>query len=138
MSIGILGIDPGEKRIGIAIAHQGLTVATGLCVLERTPKLQFFEKLTRIIAEENIGLIIMGLPLNMDGSEGDSAKKARSLAEKIKKEFDVEVEFEDERLTTDQALKLMRTTGSKVGKDKGRIDMLAAVNILQSYLDRQS
>ncbi|MEE9554645.1 MAG: Holliday junction resolvase RuvX [candidate division Zixibacteria bacterium] len=131
----ILGIDPGKKRIGVAIAHKGLSVASGLGVIEYKSQREFIKKLKELLEDESIGLVVMGLPKNMDGSEGESAKSARHLADLLIKELGFPVVFEDERLTTDQALKLLRETGKKVGKAKGTIDMMAAVNILQSYLD---
>lgn len=135
---GILGIDPGEKRVGVAIAHKGLSVATGLGVIEYKSKIDFIEQLKSLIKDESIGLVVMGLPKNMDGTEGDSAKLARRLAELIFRELGFPMVFEDERLTTDQAIKLLRETGKKIGKDKGKIDMIAAVNILQAYIDANS
>ena len=108
---GILGIDPGEKRAGVAIAHKGLSVATGLGVIKYRSKSDFIEQLKLLIEGESIGLVVMGLPKNMDGTEGDSAKLARRLAELIFRELGFPVVFEDERLTTDQALKLYRETG---------------------------
>jgi len=132
---GILGIDPGDKRIGLAIARQGLNVAAGLGFIVHTSKRRMLEELGRIIKEENVGLVVIGLPLNMDGSEGESAKKSRRLAELIKREFGLRVDFEDERLTTDQALRLLRESGIKPGEKKGTVDMMAAITILQNYLD---
>lgn len=132
---GILGIDPGEKRIGLAIAHRGISVAAGLGVIEFTGKRMIIERLGAIMAEENVGLVVMGLPINMDGTEGESAKKARRLAELINKELSIPVEFIDERLTTEQAQRLIRETGKKVGKDKGAVDIIAAVTLLQCYMD---
>lgn len=133
---GVLGIDPGDRRIGLAVAHGGL-MAAGLGVIEYAGKRRFLERLKPIMAEENIGLVVVGLPYNMDGSEGTSAKKARRLGEEIERTFGIPVEFEDERLSTEQALKHLKETGRKAGKNKGKIDMMAAVNILQSYLDER-
>jgi len=131
----ILGIDPGEKRIGLAIAHRGTNLATGLNVINYKNKRQFAADLGKIIDEENVGLVVVGLPLNMNGSEGDSAKMSRRLADIIMEELGIPVEFVDERLSTEEALKLLRETGKKFGKVKGAVDMVAAAGILQSYLD---
>jgi len=135
---GILGIDPGEKRIGLAIAHRRMTLAMGLKAINYRNKRQFIAALEKIIVEENVGLIVIGLPLNMNGSEGESAGRSRRLAEVIKKELEMPVEFIDERLSTDQALRLLRETGRKIGKEKGAVDIVAATNILQSYLDTKN
>ncbi len=137
VGFAILGIDPGEKRIGVAIAHSGLPVASGLGVIAYKSNYDLIRRLKAMVAEEAIGLVVMGLPVNMNGTEGDAAKLARRLAEIIKKGLGVRVVFEDERLTTDQALRQLRETGKKRGKDKGTIDIMAAVNILQTYLDAQ-
>jgi putative Holliday junction resolvase len=132
---GILGIDPGEKRVGLAIAYRGISVATAYGVIDYIGKQKFIDRLRPIMDEENIGLIIMGLPKNMDGSEGESAKKARRLAEFISKSLEVPVEFVDERLTTDEARKMLRETGAKIDREEGALDMLSAASILQTYLD---
>ncbi len=134
-SIRILGIDPGDKRVGLAIADSSLGIATGFGVIEYTGRKRFLEKLGLIASDENISLIVMGLPMNMNGSEGEAAKKSRRLAESIKERLNIEVELVDERLTTYQAIKQIHETGGKSGTDKGRVDMLSAVVILQSYLD---
>jgi putative Holliday junction resolvase len=136
--IRILGIDPGDKRVGMAIADSALRVATGFGVVEYSGKEKFIKQLRSIATDENISLIVMGFPKNMDGSEGKAAKKSRRLAEIIKERLDIEVELVDERLTTHQAIKQVHETGGKAGADKGRVDMLSAVVILQSYLDARA
>lgn len=133
--IKILGIDPGDRRVGLAIADSGLGIATGFGVIEYAGKERFIEKIGSIAGEEDISLIVMGLPMNMNGSEGEAAKKSRRLAETIKEKLNIEVELVDERLTTHQAIKQVHETGGKTGADKGRVDMLSAIVILQSYLD---
>ncbi len=132
--IKILGIDPGDKRVGLAIADSSLRIATGVGVIEYGGKERFIEKIGSIAGEEDISLIVMGLPRNMNGSEGEAAKKSRRLAESIKEKLNIEVELVDERLTTHQAIKQVHETGGKTGTDKGRIDMLSAILILQRYL----
>jgi putative Holliday junction resolvase len=133
--IKILGIDPGDRRVGLAIADSGLGIATGFGVIEYGGKKRFIEKIGSIASEEDISLIVMGLPMNMNGSEGEAAKKSRRLAESIKEKLNIEVELVDERLTTHQAIKHLHEAGGKTGSDKGRVDMLSAIVILQSYLD---
>jgi putative Holliday junction resolvase len=137
-SIRILGIDPGARRVGLAIADSSLGIATGFGVIEYGGKERFIEKIGSIAGEEDISLIVMGLPMNMNGSEGEAAKKSRRLAEIIKEKLNIEVELVDERLTTHQAIKQVHETGGKTGADKGRIDMLSAILILQSYLDSKT
>lgn len=136
--VRILGLDPGDKRIGLAIADSALGVATGFGVIEYSGKEKFIKQLRSIACDEDISLIVMGLPRNMDGSEGEAAKKSRRLAEIIREKLNIEVELVDERLTTHQAIKQVHETGGKAGADKGRVDMLSAIVILQSYLDART
>lgn len=131
----VLGIDPGQRRVGLALADTLLRVATGFDVIEYTGREKFLQRLKAIVGQEDIRLIVMGLPRNMDGSEGAAAKKSRRLADAIREDLKIEVVLIDERLTTYQAAKQLHEGGGKTGKDKGRVDMLSAALILQSYLD---
>jgi putative Holliday junction resolvase len=134
--VRILGIDPGKKRIGLAIGDSLIKVATGYKTIEYKNTEEFIASLESIVIEEDIGLVVMGLPLNMDGSEGDSANFSRRLAELIKGRLNLEVEFIDERLTTEEAIRQIHQADKKVGKSKETIDILSAAIILQSYLDK--
>ena len=131
----ILGIDLGTKYIGLAIGDNILKLATGLEVIEYKNKQDFIEKLKGVILEYDINLIILGLPLNMDGSEGPKAKEARAIGEKIKVDLNTVVEMIDEGLTTDQAIRELHAGDGKVGKQRDKINMIAASIILQNYLD---
>jgi putative Holliday junction resolvase len=132
----ILGLDPGKRRIGIAIGNSELKIATGLKTIEYKGKEDFIKTLSSVTREMEIDLIVLGLPRNMDGSEGDSAKFSRRLAEIIRRHLKLKIEFIDERLTTKEAVRQIHETGKKVGKSKETIDMLSAVLILQTYLDK--
>lgn len=134
--VRILGIDPGKKRIGLAIGDTLLKVATGYKTIEYKNTREFIASLESIVDEEDIGLIVMGLPVNMDGSEGESANFSRLLAELIKRKLNLEVEFIDERLTTEEAIRQIHQADKKVGKSKKTIDMLSAAIILQAYLNK--
>jgi putative Holliday junction resolvase len=134
--VRILGIDPGKKRIGLAIGDSLLKLATGYRTLEYKNTERFVADLQAIVGEEDIGLVVMGLPLNMDGSEGESANFSRLLAELIKRKLNLNVEFMDERLTTEEAIRQIHQADKKVGKSKKTIDMLSAAIILQAYLDK--
>jgi len=136
MPVRILGIDPGKKRIGLAIGDSLLKIATGYKTLDYKNNDDFIANLETIVIEENIGLVVMGLPLNMDGSEGKSANFSRLLAELIKRKLNLKVEFVDERLTTEAAIRQIHEADKKVGNSKKTIDMLSAAIILQSYLDK--
>jgi len=134
--VRILGIDPGRKRIGLAIGDSLLKIATAYKTLDYRNKVEFIANLEPIVIEENIGLVVMGLPLNMDGSEGKSANFSRLLAELIKRKLNLKVEFVDERLTTEAAIRQIHEADKKVGNSRKTIDMLSAAIILQSYLDK--
>jgi putative holliday junction resolvase len=130
----LLGIDLGTKFIGLAIGDSGLRIATGLDVVEFKGQSEFLKILCGIIKEYEIDLAVLGLPLNMDGSEGSKAKEARDFAEKIRG-LNVKVELVDEGLTTDQAIRELHAGDGKVGKQREKINMIAASIILQNYLD---
>lgn len=123
----ILGIDYGEKRIGIAITDPDQTIA-----FERgiwSPK-EFRERLHQLIEAEEVEKIVLGYPLNMQGEQTLKTQEVIDFREKLEKEVSVPIEFMDERLSSKMAVSLM-------GRDKG-IDGLAAQIILQHYIDRAS
>lgn len=132
----ILGIDFGTKRVGLAIGDSELRVAAGLGVIEYKGQKAFIEQLHDVVKDEQIGLVVIGLPRNMNGSEGKGAETTRRIAGLIGTGLNVNVEFVDERLTTMQATRQLHLGDGKVGKSKGKIDMMSAILILQTYLDR--
>lgn len=134
----IMGIDYGKARIGIAISDALGMVANPV----ETVNEKFFPNQISLVAKKVKELspskIVLGLPRNMDGTEGDSAALVREFAEKLFEETNVPYELLDERLTTVSAHKLlseMNVSGSK--KRKGVVDTLSAVIILQNYLDKK-
>ncbi len=131
----ILGIDLGTKWVGLAIADWEVKIATGFDVIEYKGKTKFIERLKEIVESEDISLIVLGLPLNMDGTEGKKALEARKMAELIKGSLPVDLELMDERLTTVQATKELHRAEGRVGKSRKRLNMMAAMIILQDYLD---
>lgn len=131
----ILGIDLGTKRIGLAIADPVLRIAAGLGVVEYKGLEKFLEELKKIVDDENVGLIVVGLPLNMDNSEGVKARQARKIAGMIKEKLEIDVKLVDERLTTAEATRLLHAAEGKVGKSRAKLNMMAAVIILQDYLE---
>ena len=132
----ILGIDPGKKRVGLAIGDTLLRVATGFKTIKYRGKNDFLKMLHLLVKEEEIDFVVIGLPKNMDGTEGESANFSRQLAELIKRDLNLNVEFVDERLTTEEAIRQIHQADKKIGNSKDTIDMLSAAIILQSYLDR--
>ena len=127
----IMALDVGTKRIGIALSDYLLVLANGHSYIERNAN--SLEKIYKIAKENNVKKIIIGLPLNMDDTEGEQAKDCREFASKIK---DFEVIFEDERLTSDTAEQNLRNKKIDFRKDEGLVDIESACIILEQYLSR--
>ena len=127
----ILAIDPGDRRIGLAVSDELLITAQGLPTFDRKQREDFFGYVAELIAEREIGEIVVGDPVHLSGRVGESAEKARRLAADLQQRFDVEVVLWDERLSSEEAKRVLR--GARA--DKGTVDKLAAIIILQSYLD---
>jgi putative Holliday junction resolvase len=134
----ILGIDYGEKRVGLAISSPVVSIAQGLPTIERVDGRDYLEELADIIKEKEVDEIVVGLPKNMNGSIGEKAEEVLGFVETLKSKFNLPVHTVDERLTTVRAHKAM--TGAKMSKKgkKKRVDMIAAQFILQAYLDQNS
>ena len=132
-----LGIDLGEKRIGISISDELGITAQGLPTINSISEDENLENIKKIIDKYEVKKIILGLPKNMNGSLGKQAKKAIVFAKKLKETFQLPVELEDERLTTTKAEKLLIETDRSRKKRKKVIDKMSAVIILQSFLDRR-
>ncbi|MDP8207151.1 MAG: Holliday junction resolvase RuvX [Candidatus Electryonea clarkiae] len=130
----LLALDWGRKRIGVAISDPSGILASPYTTLDATPRKRLLERIKNIINEENIECIIIGLPLNMDGSEGKSALQARSLADEVES-LGIPVKTHDERLSSYEANRLLRDAGKKPSRNKGLIDRAAATLILQDFLD---
>ncbi len=135
----ILGVDLGSRRVGLAISDSLGVTAQRLETLQVTNLNQAVDGLVAILKEKQCQIMVLGLPKNMDGSEGEKAKESKKCATKIHEKIDVQIEFIDERLTTVIAHKAIIAT---VGKQKTRrkkrkeeVDGIAAQLILQSYLD---
>jgi putative Holliday junction resolvase len=134
--IRALGIDPGSKRIGIAVSDLSGTIASPLLVLERSKSKQHdLHELARIARDEEADVIVVGLPLNMDGSHGKSANAAIAEARRLATLVDVPVEMHDERLTTVTADRSMIDAGLDAIERRKRVDKVAAAIMLQSWLD---
>jgi len=133
----ILGIDLGEKRIGISISDELGITAQGLPTISSVSEDEDLKSIKKIVDKYDVEKIILGLPKNMNGTLGKQAKKAISFAEKLKKTFQLPVELEDERLTTTKAEKLLIEDDRSRKKRKKVIDKMSAIIILQSYLDRR-
>ena len=138
----LLGMDIGTKTIGLAVSDPNYTVATPLGTLKRTKFTQDLHYLEKIVKEYEIGGFVLGLPLNMDGSEGPRCQSVRDFALELKNYPDVVgkqpwIAFWDERFSTAAAIDSLSDLDMKrrKAKDKGIVDKLAAQNILQGALE---
>ena len=130
-----LGLDIGDKRIGVALSDSEGILASPLTIINCRDEAANIEAITDIISQHQAEQIIVGLPRSMDGSLGQQAEKVTVFTQKLCNHTDVPVEFRDERLTTVSAKRLMQATKSKKSLRKARDDAIAAALILQGYLD---
>lgn len=127
-----LGLDIGDRRIGVALSDPGGILASPFTIINRSQEKLDIEAITNIVDQHQVKQIIVGLPRSMDGSLGRQADKVKAFTQKLCSHTGVPVEFRDERLTTVSAKRLMRIVGAK---KKTRDDAIAAALILQGYLD---
>ncbi len=131
----LLGIDLGTKRIGIAISDYNQKIATPLQTLDKSKQGKLIEELESIITENDIKGIIIGNPINMDGTYGKSSQSAKDIAINISNKIDIPVSLWDERLSTVGAFNLSSELDVNVSKRERDIDKFAAAFILQGALD---
>jgi putative holliday junction resolvase len=129
-----LAIDYGTKRTGLAICDPSETIVSPLEVV-RTGK-GLLQKLSDVIKKENVEAIVIGLPLNMDDSQGPQTKIVLTFAEKIKASMDIPVHLQDERLSSFAAEEKLADAGFYGRQKKRRLDAIAAAEILQAFLNR--
>ena len=131
----LIGLDLGSKRIGVSICDEKQLIATPFKTINRTSNNELINELKTIITENNIKGIIIGNPLNMDGSSGRSAQSVKDISNNIKKNIDVPVFLWDERLSTVGAFNLSSQLDVNVTKREKKIDENAATFILQGAID---
>ena len=131
----LIGLDLGSKRIGVSICDDKQLIATPLKTINRNSLKDLIDELRLIVDENNIKGIIIGNPLNMDGSSGRSAQSVKDTTENIEKNLDIPICLWDERLSTVGAFNLSRQLGINVSKREKNIDENAATFILQGALD---
>ena len=133
----IMGLDVGDKTIGVAVSDlMGLT-AQGVKTIKRVGKKKDIEALKEIIKERQVNKIVSGLPKNMNGTLGPQGEKVIKFCELLEEETGIKIEYGDERLSTVAAERTLIQGNVRRENRKGVIDMVAAVIILQGYLDRQ-
>lgn len=133
----IMGLDVGEKRIGIAISDPMGWTAQGHSVLQRSVLETDIKNIGQICQEYGVEIIVVGLPQNMDGSIGPKALEVQEFAQLLEKELGINITYWDERLTTKSAERVLIQADVSRRRRKQVIDKLAAVHILQAYLDYQ-
>jgi putative holliday junction resolvase len=131
----ILALDVGSKTIGLAVSDPLGITAQGLETIRRRNKRTDFEALERLIRQHGVAEIVIGYPLQMSGSTGRQSEKISAFAEELRRRFTLPVRLWDERLTTAQANRLLRETAMSIRRRAQVVDRLAAVLILQSFLD---
>jgi putative Holliday junction resolvase len=132
----LLGLDLGTKTIGLAVSDSALMVASPLETIRRTKFTADAERLLAVIAEKEVGGLVLGLPRNMDGSEGPRAQSTRSFAQNMIGKCDLPIAFWDERLSTAEAERVLIDQADMTRKRRGEvIDKMAAAIILQNFLD---
>lgn len=129
----VMALDVGTKRIGIALSDYLLMLANGHSYISREPEEKALEIIHKIAKENNVKKIVVGIPLNMDGTKGFQAENCEEFVSKIQ---GYEIIFEDERLTSDTAEENLRNKKIDFRKDKGLVDIESACIILEQYLSR--
>ncbi|MGA7910384.1 MAG: Holliday junction resolvase RuvX [Candidatus Dormiibacterota bacterium] len=132
-----LAVDPGTKRVGIAVSDPTGTIAQALTTIDAAPATSLASRLARIASEQGAGRIVVGMPRRMDGSYGPEAKAARDLADGIRRASGLPVELVDERLTTVAAERSLLEGGVRRAKRRQTVDRVAATILLQSHLDHK-
>lgn len=132
----VLSVDYGDVRTGIAISDVREILASPLCVIEQSYQPKLVDRIVQIVEENKIEKIVIGLPRNMDGSYGYRCDECRSLGDAIAQKIDVDIFYEDERLTTVMAHNVLSDNNVRGNKRKQTVDAVSAVMILQSFLDK--
>jgi len=131
----ILAVDYGVKRIGLALSDTLGITAQEFETINVLKKDEHFLRIKEIVEKEKVKKILIGMPLNMNGSKGERAREVEKFIEKLKRYVNIPVIMKDERLTSVEAKKIMVSLGQKTGKNKEKIDRLAAVLLLETYLE---
>ncbi|MCL4370402.1 MAG: Holliday junction resolvase RuvX [Chloroflexi bacterium] len=133
----VLGLDVGDRRIGVAVSDELLLTAQGVAVIQRQGLDSDLRQVETIIERHGVAGLVVGLPRNMDGSLGPQAEKVRRFADQLERRTGLPVQFWDERLTTVAAERVLLEGDVRRARRKQVIDRQAAILILQGYLDRR-
>jgi putative Holliday junction resolvase len=132
-----LGLDIGERRIGVAVSDPSGTVATPLTVLDARSLARYASALRRLLDDYEVAEVVVGLPLTMSGESGPQADSVRATARRLLEPLGVPVVYHDERLSSAEARRAMSDAGADTRAQRGSVDMVAAALVLQAYLDTQ-
>jgi putative Holliday junction resolvase len=132
-----LALDVGERRIGVALSDETATLATGLDTLTRVGPRKDARAVADLVRRHEAAAVVVGLPLNMDGTAGTQAGKVRAFVDGLKRHIGVTVIERDERLTTVEAHEILRKSGVAWSQRAALLDKVSAVVILQEYLDQR-
>ncbi|MEJ2054854.1 MAG: Holliday junction resolvase RuvX [Calditrichaceae bacterium] len=132
----ILAADMGEQRVGLAISDELGMLAHPLCTIKWSGFKKFIAELQNIINENKIDKLIVGVPYTLKGGHSKKTREIKEICIRIRDNIDIELIEVDERLTTKMAEQTLQALGKKPSKNRDKIDQIAAVYILQSYLDR--
>ena len=133
----ILGLDLGTKTLGLAVSDLTETISSGLTTLRfnENEEKNIIPELKKIVEEYNVSLFVIGLPKNMNNTLGDAVLRTRNFEEILKRNFDIKIEEQDERLSSVTANNVLISSDISRKKRKNKVDKLAATIILQNYLD---
>jgi len=131
----ILGLDMGEKRVGVAVSDGLKMLAHPLKTLPWKNEAQLLADLQEIIREENIVIVVVGLPITMKGHYSKRTEEVAKVIDYLRENLNIPVKEMDERLTTVMAEKALQSVGKKASKQRNKIDQIAATYILQAFLD---
>lgn len=131
-----MGLDIGDKRIGVALSDPGAILASPHTIIECSNEEQDIAAIIRIATQHEVGQVVVGLPRSMDGMVGRQAAKVEAFVERLRSHTEIPIEFRDERLSTVSAKRLVQSSGRKA-KKKPRYDAAAAAVILQAYLEEK-
>ncbi len=134
----ILGIDYGSRRIGLALSDETETVATPLRVIQYTDEFAALSSIAEAVRESSAALIVMGMPLNMNGTRGPAAERVDAFVAKLKERVGVPIRLWDERMSTVSAERALIAGGARRDRRKQVVDKLAAQIMLQHFLDAQA
>jgi putative Holliday junction resolvase len=130
----ILALDVGTRRIGVAVSDALGITAQGLATIQRKNKKTDLAALRAVLEHYEVAEVVVGFPLRMSGEEGAMSEKMTAFAEQLRKHFGLPVHLWDERLTSAEANRVLRSTDMSIEKRAGAVDRMAAVLILQSFL----